>query len=163
MTEPAGSRVLVALRVLATPERAFAAFTDEIGDWWRPNQLFEFTRGRRGRLSFEGGAGGRLVESYDDGSEFTIGQVRHWDPPTALVVTWRQASFDDDQETELHVRFEATDDGRTRVVVEHFGWDMIPQQHAARHGFPLAAFQQRYAEWWRLLLGNLGDSASTEN
>ena len=65
-TEP--SRVLVALRVDATPERAFAAFTDEIGRWWRPNQLFQFSTGRSGTLTFEPGPSGRLVETYDDGS-----------------------------------------------------------------------------------------------
>ena len=40
------------------------------------------------------------------------------------------------------MRFDAVDTG-TRVTVEHFGWDAIPQEHAARHGFPLDAFQQR--------------------
>jgi hypothetical protein len=43
------------------------------------------------------------------------------------------------------------------VTVEHYGWDAIPQEHAARHGFPLAAFQQREAEWWQRLLGALDD------
>jgi len=42
------SRVLVAIRVNATPARAFAAFTEEIGQWWRPNGLFQFTRRRDG-------------------------------------------------------------------------------------------------------------------
>jgi len=41
------------------------------------------------------------------------------------------------------------------VTVEHFGWDAIPQDHAARHGFPLNAFQQRLAEWWQALLRSL--------
>jgi hypothetical protein len=31
------SRILVALRVAAEPQRAFGAFTNEIGQWWRPN------------------------------------------------------------------------------------------------------------------------------
>ena len=57
----APSRVLVALRVDATPERAFAAFTDEIGRWWRPNQLFRFSTERSGTLAFEPGPAGRLV------------------------------------------------------------------------------------------------------
>jgi uncharacterized protein YndB with AHSA1/START domain len=157
MTAP--SRVLVAMRVNATPARAFAAFTEEIGRWWRPNGLFEFTRGRAGVLSFEPGESGRLIETYEDGSVFVIGEVRVWEPARRLVVTWREASFAADQSTELHVRFEEVE-GQTRVTVEHFGWDTIPARHAARHGFPLATFQRRFAEWWQLLLRNLGDRAS---
>ncbi|HVW28031.1 MAG TPA: SRPBCC domain-containing protein [Polyangiaceae bacterium] len=151
-----GSRVLLATRVNATPARAFAAFTEEIGQWWRPNGLFQFTRGRSGVLSFESGPNGRLIETYEDGTAFVIGEVRAWDPPHRLVVTWRQASFAPDQSTELHVRFEEAGK-QTRVVVEHFGWDTIPQRHAARHGFPLATFQLRFAEWWQDMLRNLRD------
>jgi hypothetical protein len=55
---------------------------------------------------------------------------------------------------EVHVRFEAVD-GETRVVVEHTGWDTIAPAHVARHGFPLAAFLQREAEWWQALLRSL--------
>jgi uncharacterized protein YndB with AHSA1/START domain len=150
------SRVLVAMRVTATPERAFAAFTQEIGLWWKPSGLFEFSRGRSGVLSFEPGPNGRLIETYADGEVFVIGQVSQWDPPHGLVVAWRQASFAPDQSTELRVRFEQAGQ-QTRVTVEHFGWDTIPDRHAARHGFPLAVFQRRLAEWWQALLGNFGD------
>jgi uncharacterized protein YndB with AHSA1/START domain len=153
-----GSRVLLAIRVNATPARAFAAFTEEIGQWWRPNALFEFTRGQSGVLSFEPGSKGRLIETYEDGTVFVIGEVRIWDPPRRLVVSWRQASFAVDQDTELHVRFEPVDE-QTRVTVEHFGWDTIPRRHAARHGFPLGIFQLRFAEWWQQLLRNLRDRA----
>jgi uncharacterized protein YndB with AHSA1/START domain len=99
MTSP--SRVLVAVRVNATPARAFAAFTEEIGRWWRHNGLFQFTRGRTGVLSFEPGANGRLIETYEDGSVFVIGEVRVWEPARRLVVAWRQDSFVTDQSTEL--------------------------------------------------------------
>ena len=153
------SRVLVAIRVDATPERAFAAFTDEIGSWWRPNQLFQFSAGRSGTLAFEPGPSGRLVETYADGSTFVIGEVRTWDPPHYVAIGWRQSSFAPDQDTELHVRFEAVD-GRTRVTVEHLGWDGIPQEHAARHGFPLGTFQLRFAQWWQGLLRDLAEVAT---
>lgn len=152
---PQGSRVLVAMRVKAAPERAFAAFTEEIGVWWRPNGLFQFTRKKNGVLAFEPGENGRLIETYDDGTTFVVGEVRAWEPPRRLVVTWRHESFAPDQLTELHVRFDDVD-GQTRVTVEHFGWDAIPPRHAARHGFPLGDFQRRFAEWWQLLLRNLG-------
>ena len=148
------SRVLVALRVRATPARAFAAFTEEIGSWWRPNGVFEFTRGRRGVLAFEPGSAGRLVERYEDGTQCVIGEVAAWEPPHRLVVSWRQAGMGPDEETELHVRFDEAGD-ETRVTVEHFGWDGVPVDHVARHGFPLPAIQQRFAEWWQGLLVRL--------
>lgn len=154
------SRVLVALRVPAPAERAFAAFTEQIGQWWQPNGLFQFTDGRTGTLAFEPGPAGRLVETYADGTAFVVGHVRAWEPPRRLVLSWRHASFAPDQETELHVRFDDVEDpagtvAHTRVVVEHFGWDRIPPEHAARHGFPLATFQLRFAQWWQTLLRTL--------
>jgi uncharacterized protein YndB with AHSA1/START domain len=148
------SRVLVALRIAAPPARTFAAFTDEIGEWWRPNGLFRFTDRAGGRLAFEPDPPERLVEIGADGERFEIGPVREWDPPHRLVFGWRQDGFPDDRSTEVAVRFDEVDTG-TRVTVEHFGWDSIPQEHAARHGFPLDAFQQRTAEWWQELLGSL--------
>ena len=148
------SRVLVALRIAAPPARTFAAFTDEIGEWWRPNGLFRFTDRAGGRLAFEPDPPERLVEIGADGERFEIGPVREWDPPHRLVFGWRQDGFPDDRSTEVAVRFDEVDTG-TRVTVEHFGWDAIPQEHAARHGFPLDAFQQRTAEWWQELLGSL--------
>lgn len=148
------SRVMVAVSVAATPERAFTAFTEQIGQWWRHNGLFTFSDGRTGTLAFEPGPTGRLTETYTDGEVFEIGRITIWDPPSSLALTWREASFDADQETELRVRFDAAGD-RTRVTVEHFGWDTIPQQHAARHGFPLVTFQLRFAEWWQQMLSGL--------
>jgi uncharacterized protein YndB with AHSA1/START domain len=150
------SRVLVALRIAAPPARVFTAFTAEIGAWWRPHGLFELNGRSDGRLAIEPGVGGRVTETYPDGEPFEVGRVRTWEPPVQLAFGWRAASFPLERETEVHVRFEEVEGG-TRVVVEHLGWDGIPQEHAARHGFPLLPFQQRLAEWWRSLLASLSD------
>jgi len=144
----------VALRIAAPPARVFEAFTAEIGQWWRPNQLFRLTGRDGGRLAIESRLDGRATETYADGDWFEVGRVRVWEPPERVVLSWRAASFPPDRETEVHVRFEPVDEG-TRVVVEHFGWDGLPREHAARHGFPLFVFQQRLAEWWQALLGSL--------
>lgn len=149
---PDRPRVLVAARVHCEPAEAFARFTTEIGEWWQPNGLFQFSEGRTGILAFESGEGGRLTETYDDGTAFVIGVVSTWAPPRLLVLSWRYASFPPDLSTELHVTFEPTGPGQTRVTVEHYGWDAIPTDHASRHNFPLASFQLRFAEWWRSLL-----------
>jgi uncharacterized protein YndB with AHSA1/START domain len=154
------SRVLVALRIAAAPARVFEAFTAEIGEWWQSSPLFQFTEHRDGRVAIEPRLDGRVVETYADGTEFEIGRIRTWEPPSQLVFSWRTAAFTDDQETEVHVRFEDVGGG-TRVVVEHFGWDGIPQEHVSRHGFPLFVFQQRVADRWRDLLGALSHRAGS--
>ena len=68
------SRVLVALRSRRRRTRTFAAFTGEIGEWWRPNGLFRFTDRDGGRLAFEPEPPERLVEIGADGERFEIGR-----------------------------------------------------------------------------------------
>jgi uncharacterized protein YndB with AHSA1/START domain len=148
------SRVLVSAQVPANVDRAFAAFTGEIGGWWRPSPLFAFTPRSPGVIALEPGEGGRLTETLAGGKVFEIGRVRVWDPPRRLVLSWRQASFAPDQSTEVEVRFEPVGE-ETRVTVEHRGWDVVPAGHVARHGFPATVFLQRHGEWWRRLLASL--------
>jgi len=145
--------VIVSIRVGATPLQAFEAFTAEIGEWWRPNPLFALTPRGDGQLRFEPGEGGRLVATLANGKEFEVGRVILWKPGERLVLTWRHATFAPGQSTRLDVRFEAVGD-QTRVTVEHRGWDAIPKDHIARHGFELMLFQRRQAEHWRGLLAS---------
>jgi uncharacterized protein YndB with AHSA1/START domain len=152
------SRILVALRIRAAPERVFEAFTREIGLWWRPNPLFQFTPRSPGVLAFEPGVGGRFTETLASGKVFEIGRIRVWEPPSRLVFGWRQAAFQPDQDTEVEVTFQAVGE-ETRVTVEHRGWDTVPQEHVARHHFPDALFLRRHAEWWQALLGALKEQA----
>jgi uncharacterized protein YndB with AHSA1/START domain len=145
--------VIVSIRVDATPLQAFEAFTAEIGEWWRPNPLFALTPRGDGQLRFEPGEGGRLVATLANGKVFEVGRVILWKPGERLVLTWRHATFAPGQSTRLDVRFEAVGD-QTRVTVEHRGWDAIPKDHVARHGFELMLFQRRQAEHWRGLLAS---------
>jgi uncharacterized protein YndB with AHSA1/START domain len=145
------SKVFVALRVKVPPERAFDAFVGEIGAWWRPNGLFQTTPRAPGLMAFESGEGGRLTETLAGGKVFEIGRITAWEPPERLVFTWRQANFPPDLHTEVEVRFEGLGD-ETRVSVEHRGFDQIPAESAARHGFPDQALLMRLAEWWQVLL-----------
>jgi len=146
------SRVMIALRVRATPQRAFEAFTAEIGQWWKPNSLFAFTPREPGVLSFEGAD--RLIETRAGGKVFEVGRVRVWEPGVRLVFGWRQATFTPDMATEVEVLFEAVGE-ETRVTVNHVGWDSVPTEHVAKHGFPDQVFLARHGEWWRVLLGSL--------
>jgi hypothetical protein len=159
------SKILVALRVKASPSRAFSVFTREVGLWWRPNAMFQFTPRSPGVLAFEPGVGGRFTETLANGKVFEIGRIRLWDPPIdgdgRLVFGWRQATFAPDQDTEVEVRFEAVGDAETRVTVEHRGWDSVPDAHVARHAFPAALFLRRHGEWWQGLLSAYTERTAT--
>lgn len=147
------SRVVVALRVKATPERAFAVFTEEIGLWWKPNPMFAFTPRSPGVMAFEDG---RLVEKLPNGKVFEVGPVRAWEPGKRLVVGWRQAAFTPDMATEVEVTFEPVGE-ETRVTVVHSGWDSVPGEHVAKHGMAEMLFMRRHGEWWQSLLTRLGE------
>jgi uncharacterized protein YndB with AHSA1/START domain len=152
------SAVIVALRIKAPPARVFDVFTREIGLWWRPNVLFQFTPRSPGTLAFEAGVGGRFTETLANGKVFEIGRITAWAPGEHLAFTWRQASFAPEQITYVDVRFEAVGE-ETRVTVEHRGWDSVPADHVAKHGFPEAIFLQRHGEWWRALLAALAKAS----
>jgi len=148
------SRVMLSLRVKATPQRAFDVFTQEISAWWQPDPLFRFTPRSPGVLAFEPGLGGRFTETLSNGKVFEIGRITAWEPPLRLAFTWRQATFAPDQITNVEVLFEPIGD-ETRVTVTHIGWDTVPQEHVARHTMADAVFLKRHAEWWQRLLVSL--------
>jgi uncharacterized protein YndB with AHSA1/START domain len=149
------SAVIVSLRIAAPPQTVFDAFTQDIALWWRPSQLFQITPRGDGALSFENQE--RLISTLPNGKTFEIGRITAWAPPGRLAFTWRQATFAPEQQTHVEVRFEPIGD-ETRVTVEHRGWDTIPRDHVARHGFPLAATHMRLGEHWRALLAGLAQS-----
>lgn len=148
------ARIELALRVAATPERAFDAFTSETALWWRPNALFGFTPREPGIVAFEPGEGGRFIETRKDGRIFEIGRITAWEPGRRLAFTWRQASFRPDQITHVEIRFDPVGD-QTRITLSHEGFDRLPDGHVARHGMNGLYYAQRHAGWWRELLESL--------
>jgi uncharacterized protein YndB with AHSA1/START domain len=153
------SKVYVALRVKASPQRAFQTFVGEISAWWRPSPLFQTTP-RPGVVAFdfeggEPGVGGRLIETRAGGKAFEIGRIRIWEPPHRLAFSWRQANFPPDLYTEVEVGFEAVGE-ETRVSVEHRGFDRVPPG-AARHGFPDQVLLMRLADFWRTQIAGVGE------
>ena len=154
-------QVRVSLRVKASPARAFAVFTEEIAAWWRPNPMFALTPRSPGRMAFEPGVGGRLVEILPSGKVFEVGVITVWEPGARLVFGWRTATFAPDWDGLVEVVFEPVGE-ETRVTVIHSGWLKVPRDHVARHGFPDVVFLQRYGEWWRSLLAALAQTVGPD-
>jgi len=148
------SAVIVSLRVAVSPDDAFDTFTEDIGLWWQPSALFQLTPRGDGTLGFDGE--NRLITTLPSGKVFEIGKVTAWDRGRRLAFSWRQANFAPDQVTAVDVTFEPIG-AETRVTVTHRGWDAIPQDHVARHRFPLSATQMHLANAWRASLAGLSD------
>ena len=148
------SRVLVSVRVRATPQRAFEVFTRDIALWWQANPEFAFTPRSPGVMAFEGEE--RLVERLPSGKVFEVGKVTAWEPGVKLAFGWRQATFAPGQATDVEVTFEAVGE-ETRVTVVHTGWDSVPREHVAKHGMDNSYFMKRHGDWWRLLLDRMGE------
>ena len=118
------------IKVERSPEISFKAFCEEIGQWWPKGPSFG---GKDlADLRIEGRVGGRFYERYTDGTEFNIGQVTAYQPPTLVAFTWRAPSWDG--ATQVQVRFLADGSG-TRVELEHGGWEKDAKIGDSRKGY----------------------------
>jgi uncharacterized protein YciI len=135
MTAPIRREVIVK----TNPERAFALFTDEIGEWW-PVQTHSVWAGS---VAFEGDA---LVERTAD-DETIWAEVLEWNPPLTFTMTWHPGS-DPAEATQVRVDFTAHDDG-TLVTLTHTGWENRSDGDAAA---------SEYSEGWVHVLGLFAES-----
>ena len=124
--------VTATIEVAVDPATAFAIFTEEIGQWWRPGPINWYDPSRAVGTRFEPGVGGRWLEVYDDaaGDVLEIGRVLVWEPGARLVLLYRDGGHELDG-TEVEVRFEPIEGG-TRVMLEHRGWEKLRAEIAAR-------------------------------
>lgn len=114
------------ITVAATTERSFQVFTEQFGTWWPK----EYSIGEAEQADFilEPKVGGRWYEVGVDGSECDTGRVLAYEPPGRVVLAWHldgEWKYDPDPEhaSEVEVRFIADGEGRTRVELEHRGFD----------------------------------------
>ena len=136
--------VTVSTVVAVSPAHAFQVFTEGIAFWWKPKARGLFRAGQTGTLAFRDG---RLLAIYPQGEPFEIGRVLAWEPAERLVVEWKQEGFAAEDRTEVEVLFEPVTAG-TRVTVKHRGWDSLPANHPARHGYTGDAFLSMIGLRW---------------
>jgi uncharacterized glyoxalase superfamily protein PhnB len=101
------------VKVAVEPMSAFTVFTDEIDSWWVRGPINFFDSGRAVAMRIEPGAGGRVLEIYDEGSDaLELGRITVWEPGVQL--TYR--SLVDD--TEVDVRFDPVEGGTSVRVTQ---------------------------------------------
>ena len=111
--------------VNASPERAFAVFTDGIATWWPRAQHVGPTPAD---AVIEPFVGGRCYARAGDGTQTDWGRVLDWDPPRRVRLAWLLTPawrYDPDAArcSEVEVRFDAQEDEMTRVTLEHRGFE----------------------------------------
>jgi uncharacterized protein YndB with AHSA1/START domain len=136
-------RVRRSVTVKVPAERAFRAFTEEIGTWWPLAEGFAFAGDRYQDMFLEGQEGGRIYELSRDGREYPIGTVTAYDPPIRVVFTWGEGTEEWAGHTEVEVRF-TEEGGATRVDLEHRGFEQIGPAAEETHG--------TYATGWAAVL-----------
>jgi uncharacterized protein YndB with AHSA1/START domain len=126
------------ISVQRPPQVAFRIFCESIGEWWPKGPSF---KGNLANMVIEGRIGGRFFERYTDGTEYEIGRVTAYQPPSLVAFAWRAPSWD--VATQVEVRFSA-EAGGTRIELEHRGWDQSAKSRDSR---------DNYDSGWDMVLG----------
>jgi uncharacterized protein YndB with AHSA1/START domain len=121
--------VYASVDVQAPIERAFSAFTEEIGSWWDPSH--HILQAELAEMVFEPRVGGHVYDRGVDGSECRWARVLAYEPPLRVLISWDvntqwQLETDLEKTSEVEVCFTALGPNRTRVELEH--------RHLERHG-----------------------------
>ena len=113
--------------VRSDQRHTFDTFVDTIGIWW-PVTPFSAGKDQVRDVTFERRQGGRVFETWQDGTEADWGEVLVWEPPARFVITWNLAAA----VTEVELTFTALGPALTRVAVEHRGWEQLTDEELAR-------------------------------
>ncbi len=138
--------------VRGTPERAFAAFTERMGEF-KPKE-HNLLSSPIVSTTFEPRVGGHIVDRAEDGSECRWARVLAFDPPDRLVFSWDIGPTwqleQPENASEVELRFLPVDADHTRVELEHRyldrhgpGWPAVHEGVDGEQGWPL--YLGRYA------------------
>jgi activator of Hsp90 ATPase-like protein len=118
----------------ATPAAAFEFFTGKIDRWWPKEHHIGQTPVVGSFI--EPFVGGRWYSRHEGGEETVVGHVVVWQPAERFIVTWEisgewKSEPRVEYASEVEVRFIAESAVRTRVELEHRGFERMEQGGAA--------------------------------
>jgi hypothetical protein len=133
----------------------FDVFVGAVGAWW-PVQPFSAGKDRVRDVTIEPRRGGRVFESWEDGTVVEWGEVTEWAPPTRFTMTWRGTPAP----TEVELSFAELGPDLTRVTVEHRGWEALTdEQLSVDCALPGGYTGGAYSGGWRRVLAAFASAA----
>jgi uncharacterized protein YndB with AHSA1/START domain len=153
VTETAAAVVRKQVVVEASLDKAFAVFTERLGDFKPPEH--NLLTVAIAETVLEPRVGGHIYDRGTDGSECRWARVLVFEPPRRVVFSWDigptwQLETEPENASEVEVRFIAETADRTRVELEHRnidrhgpGWQAVAEGVGQDQGWPL--YLERYA------------------
>ena len=139
--------------VRSSREHTFGVFVDTIGEWW-PLQPYSLGGERVRAVAFDRREGGRVHETWADGTEVTWGHLLAWQPPERFVMTWEATPVT----TEVELTFRALGPALTKVDVEHRGWEQLTAEQFAA----ATTAGGGYSAGWAAILAALAATVDAE-
>ena len=140
--------------VRSDQRHTFDTFADTIGIWW-PVTPFSAGKNQVRDVTVEQCPGGRVFETWQDGTELDWGEILAWEPPERFVMTWNLAGA----VTEVKLTFTALGPALTRVEVEHRGWEQLTEEQLAGDcALPGGYLGGSYSAGWAHILGRFADT-----
>lgn len=141
--------------VRSSVEHTFDVFVRTIGVWW-PRQPYSVGGDRVRDVTVEPHVGGRVYETWEDGTVREWGRLLAWQPPHRLVMSWVCSPAT----TEVELTFAEIGPSLTRVAVEHRGWEALSAEQLAQDcaqpgGYASGGFDRG----WATILAALASAA----
>jgi hypothetical protein len=130
-------------------EHTFSVFVRTIGIWW-PVCPFSAGQDAVRDVTLEQCLGGRVYETWRDGTVVQWGELLTWQPPERFTMTWTGTPAP----TEVELRFTALGPALTRVAVEHRGWEALTDEQLSEDcALPGGYHGGAYRRGWEIILG----------
>ncbi len=142
--------------VRSSRQQTFETFVGAMGTWW-PVNPFSAGKDRVRDVTVERRVGGRVYETWADGTQVDWGELIAWDPPERFAMTWAIFSA----LTEVELTFVELGLALTKVSVVHSGWEKLSDEQLAKDcalpggGYLGGSFDRG----WALILGRLAAAA----
>lgn len=100
--------------------------------------------------------GGRVYETWQDGTMVAWGELIGWQPPDRFTMTWTCTPAP----TEVELTFTALGPALTRVAVEHSGWEALGEAQLSQDcALPGGYTGGAYSDGWATILARLAAAA----